>query len=150
MSLPMSVQSHSRLQAPHTACTLSRLPASAPSDPRLWKIRSGAGDIDSRHLASTCPTPGWLPVGCPNITAGISAVQPQAVGARFLMTIGFSNLAGTLLTSSTAALSNPSTASSSNQGPLVSSVELLILLQSRQFLVNMSSQLDYSYIDAPR
>ncbi len=66
------------------------------------------------------------------------------------MTIGFSNLAGTLLTSSTAALSNPSTASSSNQGPLVSSVELLILLQSRQFLVNMSSQLDYSYIDAPR
>ena len=66
------------------------------------------------------------------------------------MTIGFDNLAGTLLTSSMLALSSPSTVSSSNQGPLVGSVELLISIQSRQFLVNMSSHLDYSYIDAPR
>ena len=66
------------------------------------------------------------------------------------MTIGFNDLAGTLLTSSMAALSNPSKASSSNQDPLVGSLELLISIQSRQFLVNMSSQLDYSYIDAPR
>ena len=106
--------------------------------------------INFRLLAGTCPSPDWLPAGCPNVTAGISAVQPQAVGARFLMTIGFNDLAGTLLTSSMVALSNLSTASSSTQGPFVGSMELLISIQSRQFLVNMSSQLDYSYIDAPR
>ncbi|KAK9807897.1 hypothetical protein WJX72_012460 [[Myrmecia] bisecta] len=90
--------------------------------------------------------------GCGFLTWNISPGLPDVRGARHVLTVGFLPGAGFLLPTNLSVVDG-GRAAGGNQTSLrqngVNVMEVLIRVQTRQFLAQMNSTLDYSFFDTP-